>query len=119
MLLSRRRKPVRVRAGAFCMTNPNSAGPVLLEVDDRKVAHVILNRPEVNNAYDGDLIQSMLAALDALARVSGLSNSVTWSGRRSTMRKPGTSAKCRRFRSARRSGAVRPNLILGFDACAC
>jgi methylglutaconyl-CoA hydratase len=52
--------------------NPNSASPVLLEVDDRKVAHVILNRPEVNNAYDGDLVQSILAALDALAKVSGL-----------------------------------------------
>jgi len=54
------------------VTNPNSASPVLLEVDDRKVAHVILNRPEINNAYDGDLVQSMLAALDALAKVSGL-----------------------------------------------
>jgi methylglutaconyl-CoA hydratase len=54
------------------VTDRNSAGPVLFDVDGRNVAHVVLNRPEVNNAYDGDLIQSMLAALDALAKVSGL-----------------------------------------------
>lgn len=54
------------------MTNTDSAGPVLLVVDDRKVAHLVLNRPEVNNAYDGALIQSLLAALDALAKVEGL-----------------------------------------------
>ncbi len=54
------------------MTDPDKTGPVLLEVDDRKVASVILNRPAVNNAYDGDLIQSMLAALDALGKIAGL-----------------------------------------------
>jgi len=45
---------------------------VLLEVDERKVASVVLNRPAVNNAYDGDFIQCMLAAIDALAKVAGL-----------------------------------------------
>jgi methylglutaconyl-CoA hydratase len=41
-------------------------GPVLWSIDARGVATVVLNRPEVNNAYDGDLIQGLLAALDAL-----------------------------------------------------
>jgi methylglutaconyl-CoA hydratase len=54
------------------VTYPNSASAVLLEIDERKVASVILNRPEVNNAYDGDLIQWILAALDALGNVAGL-----------------------------------------------
>ena len=31
-----------------------------------------LNRPEVNNAYDGALIEGLLAALDALGGVAGL-----------------------------------------------
>ena len=50
------------------MINPNETSAVLLEVDERKVATVIFNRPEVNNAYDGDLIQGLLGALDALER---------------------------------------------------
>ena len=62
------------------MTNPDLTAPVLLEVDDRGVAQVILNRPERNNAYDGALIQSLLAALDALERSSGL-RAVVISGR--------------------------------------
>ena len=41
-------------------------GPVLWSVDGRGVATVTLNRPEVNNAYNGDLIDGVLAALDAL-----------------------------------------------------
>lgn len=54
------------------MTNPSSANPVLLEIDDRKVARLVLNRPEVNNAYDGDLIQAMLTAFEALEKASGI-----------------------------------------------
>jgi methylglutaconyl-CoA hydratase len=54
------------------MTNPDRTGAVLLEVDERKVASVILNRPAVNNAYDGDFIQSMLSVMDALDKVAGL-----------------------------------------------
>ena len=54
------------------MTTSNATGPVLWEVDGRGVASVVLNRPEVNNAYDGDLIQGLLAAMDALARSEGL-----------------------------------------------
>ena len=40
---------------------------VLRSVDGRGVATVTLNRPEVNNAYDGTLIEELGAALDALA----------------------------------------------------
>jgi methylglutaconyl-CoA hydratase len=49
------------------MPPTNSTGPVLWSVDPRGVASVVLNRPDVNNAYDGDLIQGLLAAIDALA----------------------------------------------------
>ena len=49
-----------------------TTGPVLWDVDTRGVATVILNRPEVNNAYDGALIEGLLAALDALARARGV-----------------------------------------------
>jgi methylglutaconyl-CoA hydratase len=47
-------------------------GPVLWNVDTRGVATVTLNRPEVNNAYNGDLIDGVLAALDALGSHQGL-----------------------------------------------
>ena len=47
-------------------------GPVLWQVDARGVARLALNRPEVNNAYDGALIEALLAAMDALARVEAL-----------------------------------------------
>ena len=50
----------------------NLNGPVLWDLDARGVATVTLNRPEVNNAYDGALIDGLLAALDALGGVSGL-----------------------------------------------
>jgi methylglutaconyl-CoA hydratase len=55
-------------------------GPILLDIDDRGVARVVLNRPERNNAYDGDLIQALLAALDALEKASAL-RAVVISGR--------------------------------------
>ena len=41
--------------------------PVLWRVDTRGVAYVTLNRPEVYNAYNGALIEGLLAAYDALA----------------------------------------------------
>jgi methylglutaconyl-CoA hydratase len=41
--------------------------PVLCSVDDRGVAHVTLNRPEVYNAYNGALISGLLETYDALA----------------------------------------------------
>jgi len=54
------------------MPRTNSAGPVLWSVDARGVASVVLNRPEVNNAYDGDLIEGLLAAIDALVSANAL-----------------------------------------------
>jgi methylglutaconyl-CoA hydratase len=42
--------------------------PVLWDLDERGVATVILNRPEVNNAYDGGVIGGVLAAIDELSR---------------------------------------------------
>ncbi|MBI1734216.1 MAG: enoyl-CoA hydratase/isomerase family protein [Candidatus Rokubacteria bacterium] len=39
---------------------------VLREVDRRGVATVTLNRPEVGNAYNGDVIQGLLRTMDAL-----------------------------------------------------
>ena len=43
-----------------------SANPVLWDLDERGVATVTLNRPEVNNAYDAGLIGGVLAAMDDL-----------------------------------------------------
>jgi methylglutaconyl-CoA hydratase len=62
------------------MTTSDSAAPVLLDIDGRGIAHVALNRPERNNAYDGELIRALLAALDALERAKGL-RAVIISGR--------------------------------------
>ena len=50
----------------------NTAGPVLWKVDARGVATVTLNRPEVNNAYNGELIDGVLKALDVLGSHKGL-----------------------------------------------
>jgi len=50
----------------------NATGPVLWSVDARGVASVTLNRPEVNNAYNGELIGGLLAALDALGNAERL-----------------------------------------------
>jgi methylglutaconyl-CoA hydratase len=46
--------------------------PVLLTIDARGVASVTFNRPEVNNAYDGALLDGLLRALDALERRADL-----------------------------------------------
>ena len=54
------------------MSPSNASGPVLWNVDARGVATVTLNRPEVNNAYNGDLIEGLLNALDALAAAPAL-----------------------------------------------
>src|SRR5215475_3792866 len=50
----------------------NAHGPVLWDIDARGVATVTLNRPEVNNAYNGAMIDGVLAALDALGGAKGL-----------------------------------------------
>lgn len=48
------------------MNQAVASGPVLWSVDQRGVAYVTLNRPEVYNAYNGELIAGLLAAYDAL-----------------------------------------------------
>jgi methylglutaconyl-CoA hydratase len=49
-----------------------STAPVLWNLDERGVATVTLNRPEVNNAYDAGLIHGVLQAMDDLGNKSGL-----------------------------------------------
>ena len=49
-----------------------SQTPILVDVDARGVATLTFNRPEVNNAYNGDLIQAVLAAMDKLEREGGV-----------------------------------------------
>ncbi len=44
-----------------------ASDPVLWRVDERGVAYVTLNRPEVYNAYNGELIAALLKGYDALA----------------------------------------------------
>jgi methylglutaconyl-CoA hydratase len=46
--------------------------PVLWNLDARGVATVTFNRPEVNNAYDGGLINGVLAAMDELGNKPSL-----------------------------------------------
>ena len=45
-----------------------AANPVLWNLDERGVATVTLNRPEVNNAYDAGLIGGVLSAMDELSQ---------------------------------------------------
>jgi methylglutaconyl-CoA hydratase len=47
-------------------------GTVLWDLDTRGVATVTLNRPQVNNAYNGDLIQGLHEALNVLAARPGV-----------------------------------------------
>src|SRR5947208_1843188 len=48
--------------------SPMAANPVLWEIDQRGVATLTLNRPEVNNAYDAGLIDGVLSAIDELSK---------------------------------------------------
>ena len=45
-----------------------TASPVLTTVDERGVVTVTFNRPEVNNAYDGDLIAAVLEGLGRIEK---------------------------------------------------
>jgi len=54
------------------MATANATGPVLWSIDARRIARVVLNRPEVNNAYDDELIEGLLTALAALGAQPGL-----------------------------------------------
>ncbi len=49
-----------------------SEAPVLWNLDARGVATVTLNRPQVNNAYNGAMIQGLHDAMDTLGKESGL-----------------------------------------------
>jgi methylglutaconyl-CoA hydratase len=49
-----------------------SENPVLWNLDERGVANLTLNRPEVNNAHDGGLIGGVLSAMDALGKKPSL-----------------------------------------------
>ena len=48
------------------MTKELGKGTVLCDVDARGVVTVTLNRPQVNNAYNGDMIEGLHEALDLL-----------------------------------------------------
>ncbi|MBE0620630.1 MAG: enoyl-CoA hydratase/isomerase family protein [Burkholderiales bacterium] len=54
------------------MQNSSGNGTVMWELDARGVATVALNRPEVNNAYNGDLVHGVHEAMDALAAAQGV-----------------------------------------------
>lgn len=56
------------------MSAPDDPGRAMVrsEVDSRGVAHLTIDRPHVNNAYDGNLIEALHAELDALEAVAGL-----------------------------------------------
>lgn len=63
------------------MDETTSTDPVLWRVDERCVAYVTLNRPQVYNAYNGDMIAALLAAFDKLARESARAIVITGKGR--------------------------------------
>jgi len=54
------------------MSAAQTAGPILWQVDERGIASLVLNRPDVNNAYDGAMIEALLSAMDALMRIEKL-----------------------------------------------
>lgn len=54
------------------MSQAVGGGTVLWERDARGVGTVTFNRPEVNNAYNGELIRGLHEAMDALAAARGL-----------------------------------------------
>jgi methylglutaconyl-CoA hydratase len=49
------------------MDQASSNDPVIWHIDERGVAYLTLNRPQVYNAYNGDMIIALLAAFDKLA----------------------------------------------------
>jgi methylglutaconyl-CoA hydratase len=49
------------------MDETASSDPILWRIDDRGVAYITLNRPQVSNAYNGEMITALLAAFDKLA----------------------------------------------------
>src|SRR6516162_6691316 len=49
------------------MNEATPSNAVIWRVDERGVAYITLNRPQVYNAYNGDLIAALLIAFDKLA----------------------------------------------------
>ena len=49
------------------MSEPQGNEPVLLSIDARGVAIATLNRPEVGNAYDEDMLAALISGLEKLA----------------------------------------------------
>ena len=54
------------------MSKDAGKGTVLWDLDARGVATVTLNRPQVNNAYNGDMIEGLHEAMDLLGTMAGL-----------------------------------------------
>jgi methylglutaconyl-CoA hydratase len=63
------------------MDHEASNNPILWHLDERGVAYVTLNRPQVYNAYNGEMIAALLAAFDKLARESARVIVITGNGR--------------------------------------
>ena len=63
------------------MSQATSTNPVLWRVDERGVAYVTLNRPQVYNAYNEDMIAALLAAFDKLSHEPLRVAVITGSGR--------------------------------------
>ena len=51
---------------------PNPSTPILWSLDKRGIAAITFNRPDVNNAYNGEFIAGVLGAMDALAKEPSL-----------------------------------------------
>jgi methylglutaconyl-CoA hydratase len=63
------------------MSETPATDPVLCSVDARGVARVTLNRPQVYNAYNGELISALLKTYDALAGKSLRAVVITGNGK--------------------------------------
>lgn len=51
---------------------PDATSPILWQLDARGVATIMFNRPAVNNAYNGEFLAGVLAAMDALGKEAAL-----------------------------------------------
>jgi len=63
------------------MDQASSNDPVIWHIDERGVAYLTLNRPQVYNAYNGDMIIALLAAFDKLAGETLRAAVITGAGR--------------------------------------
>ena len=57
------------------MTPAHTHGPVLWNVDERGVANLVFNRPEVRNAYNGAFIAGLLGAMVGIGGFKSISGS--------------------------------------------